>query len=140
MAARDLLPSRRGVVAIVVASVVLGLLSFAYRWLDDLAREHAGRMGIRLVEEMTSALSAALLLPFVIGFARRFSVTRATLWPRLLVHLGAATVWSGALTTLRWGSRTLVCWLFGMPHTTTGSCRSATRWSTRMTSSGTPSS
>jgi two-component sensor histidine kinase len=115
MRSRGWLPSRREVAAIVVACTVLGLLSFAYRWLDDLAREHYGRMGIRFVEEMTSALAAAAIVPFVVGFARRYPVTRADLWRRLALNFAAASAMSLAMTTIRWGARSLVCWLAGMP-------------------------
>jgi two-component system, LytTR family, sensor kinase len=114
MPARDLIPSRRDVILIVVVCVAMGLLSFSYRGLDDLARDHHGRMASRFIEEMTSALSGALLLPFVVWFARRFKVTRATLWARLPLHLLAATAWSGTLTTLRWVTRIVVFQLAGL--------------------------
>jgi two-component system, LytTR family, sensor kinase len=114
MRSRDLIPSRRAMLAIVVACIAMGLLSFSYRGLDDLAREHSGRMTGRFVEEMTSALSGALLLPFAVWFARRFKVTRSALWTRLPIHLLAATAWSGTLTTLRWISRAVIFPLAGL--------------------------
>ena len=115
MTQRGWLPSRREGAVILAGCAAMGLLSFGYRWLDDLAREHYGRMGLRFVEEMTSALAAAAIVPFVVAFARRYPVTRAALWSRLALHFGAASAMSIAMTTIRWGARAFVCWIAGMP-------------------------
>jgi hypothetical protein len=48
---------------------VLCFLSFSYRYLDDLSRQHAGTFGRRLLGEGTAVYSVFLLLPFVLLFA-----------------------------------------------------------------------
>ena len=48
-----------------------GLLLFTYKYLDDLAREHPGTFLVRLLEEMTGAYTAALLVPLIGAGAAR---------------------------------------------------------------------
>src|SRR4029079_478277 len=98
MRQRELFPSRRDIVWISVLCLGLGLLSFSYRGLDDLARNAHGHMPTRFIEELSSATSAAVLLPFLIWFARCFPVSRAAVWRRLGLHLAGAVAWSGVLT------------------------------------------
>ncbi len=114
MRVRELIPSRRTAALLAAVCLTTGLLSFAYRWFDDLAREHEGRMGIRFVEEMTSSLASALLLPFLLWLARRYPLTRATLATRIPLHLLGATVFSCVFTTLRWGFRSAAFPLVGL--------------------------
>src|SRR4051812_26018520 len=114
MRARDLLRPSRDAVAILAACVAIGLLSFGYRGLDDLARDHHGNAVGRFIEEMSSMIASAALIPFVLAFVRRYRVTKATLWQRLGAYFVAAVAWSGLLTSARWGMRSLVYPLVGL--------------------------
>lgn len=106
--------TRRRIALILLATTCFGLLSFGYRGLDDLAREHYGRMLGRFLEEMTGAYSGALLVPFVFWFARRFPVSRSRFWAWLGAHLLVATAGSVVLTSLRWAFRSALYPLFGL--------------------------
>ncbi|HST21761.1 MAG TPA: histidine kinase [Blastocatellia bacterium] len=90
-----------------------GLLIFAYKYLDDLARERPGHLLGTFVEEMTGAYSAAILFPFLLIFARRFPVNRDNWFQRLPVHLVAMTLFSLAHTTLIFITRNAIAYMAG---------------------------
>jgi len=50
----------------------LGLLGFSYRFLDDLARGVSGTFEPHLIEQMTGAYTAAVMIPIVRFLTRRF--------------------------------------------------------------------
>jgi two-component system, LytTR family, sensor kinase len=79
---------------------IIGLLSFGYKYFDDLARERAGTFLPRFAEEMTGAYAAALLFPFILKFARRFRLGKRNWVGRLPAHLVAMIVFSVAHTTM----------------------------------------
>src|SRR5215471_15446366 len=82
------------------AFALIFLLSFFYRYLDDLARGHSGTFTVRLIEELTGCYSWGLLFLLVLKFARRFRIN-ARNWPRRLpVYLLAAVVFSLLHTTM----------------------------------------
>ncbi|MBV8373938.1 MAG: hypothetical protein JO302_00355, partial [Candidatus Eremiobacteraeota bacterium] len=64
---------RLGTIALLAALfTTIGLLFFSYHFLDDLARGKAGTALPRLIEEMTGAYSAVIVLPITIWISRRF--------------------------------------------------------------------
>ena len=86
-------------------ATLLGLLSFAYYWLDDVARGYPTPALEPLVEEVTGAWGAVLLAPLGIRVARRYPPTR---YAHLPVHLGALLALSAAATTWNWVVRSLL--------------------------------
>jgi LytS/YehU family sensor histidine kinase len=95
-------------------STIIGLLLFSYRYLDDLTRAQHGTLAPRLIEEMTGAYGAMILVPGVIWIARRFRPDRAH-WARYLsVHLIAVITFSALHTTLNALSRNLIFPLAGL--------------------------
>lgn len=85
----------------------IGLLFFSYHYLDDLARGQSGTLLHRFIEEMTGAYTAAVLMPFVIWFARRFP------WPAQIL---GALLYSIVHTSLMAISRTILFPLTGLGH------------------------
>jgi signal transduction histidine kinase len=95
-------------------ATALGLLQFAYRYLDDLTRDHPGTFGMRLLEEATGSYAGLLLLVGLVWLARRFPLGRAS-WRRSLpVHLAGFIACTVLLTLLRWGSRAALAPLVGL--------------------------
>jgi len=95
-------------------STAIFLLSFSYRYLDDLARARTGTFADRLIEEATGAYSATLLLLLVAKFARRFRLNGEN-WLRLApVHLFGAMAFSALHTTIMAVSRKVIFPLAGM--------------------------
>jgi two-component system, LytTR family, sensor kinase len=93
---------------------VIGALGFWYRYLDDLAREHYGTLGRRLLEESTGVYTAFALLPLIFALCRRLPWSAAT-WPRTLaVHVAGAIGYSLAHTTLMAVTRAVIFPLAGM--------------------------
>jgi two-component system, LytTR family, sensor kinase len=78
----------------------IGFFSFSYRYLDDLARGHAGTFPRRLLEEATGVYSVLLLLPLVLRFARVYLFEKKG-WLRLAgKHVVGAVAFSAAHTTI----------------------------------------
>lgn len=84
---------------------LLGLLSFAYYWLDDVVRGNPTPPLEPLVEELTGYWGAVLLAPLGIRLARRYPP--ALHW-RMLAHAGGLLGLSAASTTWNWGARSLL--------------------------------
>ncbi len=114
--AKDLTLGRGKVVAALDVSIftALGLLFFSYKYLDDLARARTGTFLRRLIEEMTAAYGVALLLPFLVMFARRYRLQSQNWLRRLPLHLLALVIFSLAHTTLNGLSRYLLFPLAGL--------------------------
>lgn len=96
--------------------IYTGLLFFLfeYKYLDDLAREHAGTFGRRLLEEGTGVYSAFLLLPLVLLFARYY-LFKCTGWvQRIAWHVTGTIVFSFLHTTLMAVSRYIIAPLVGL--------------------------
>jgi two-component system LytT family sensor kinase len=94
----------RGRAAVWLASFVVftvaGVLSFYYRYLDDVARSRPDTFGRRLIEESTGAYAALFLFIGVIALYMRFPVDRKE-WRRSApVHAVAAILYSLAHTSL----------------------------------------
>jgi two-component system, LytTR family, sensor kinase len=86
-------------------ATVLGLLSFAYYWLDDVVRGNPTPALEPLVEELTGYWGAVFLVPIGIRLARRHPC--GVHW-RILIHAGALVALSAASTTWNWGARSLL--------------------------------
>jgi sensor histidine kinase YesM len=74
-----------------LVATVLGGLGLSYRYLDDLARGHAGTFPQRLVEEATGVYAAFVLLPLVFRVAR-FALFERRGWTRRIAALLIAAV------------------------------------------------
>jgi len=99
---------------IFLISTALGLLLFAYKYLDFAARGYKIPFGLPLIEELTGAWSAGLLFPFVARLARLFPLDRRG-WPaRLPVHLLGVVAFSAVHTCIMWSSRTVIVPWFGL--------------------------
>jgi two-component system, LytTR family, sensor kinase len=110
------MPTRRLplVVRLIPVFTVLGIGAFLYRYLDDLARHHAGTFQRRLLEEATGVYSALVIVPIVVGITRRVPWTRER-WPRAaLAHAGGAILFTLLHTTLMALSRAVISPLLGM--------------------------
>ena len=92
-------------------TTALGLLSFAYYWLDDVARGGHGTPLAPLIEEVTGAWMILLLAPLGIRLARRYP---PRLHPSMLAHVAGLLGLSAAATTWNWGIRSLLFPLFGL--------------------------
>ena len=90
------------------------LSSFLYRYLDDLARHRTGTAPQRLLEELTGVATALVIIPIVLGIARRVPWTRAG-WPRAaLAHAGGALAYTVLHTSLISLTRAVVSPLAGL--------------------------
>jgi two-component system, LytTR family, sensor kinase len=90
------------------------MLSFAYHYLDDLARGERHTFSRRMLEEMSGAYSAALLFPALLWVARRIRFRRDN-WMRMLpLHLLTMVVFSFCVTSLMAISRNLLAPLLGL--------------------------
>jgi two-component system, LytTR family, sensor kinase len=89
-------------------------LFFNYRYLDDLARERAGTLAMRLLEEGTGSYTGFVLLPFVLWAARLYVLRRRGWAQIVLLHVAGAVAFSAAHTTLMAVSRGLIAPLVGL--------------------------
>ena len=102
------------VVRLLPLFVAIGVFAFLYRYLDDLARHHQGTAPARFLEEFTGVLSALVIVPIILGVARRVPWTHSG-WPRaLLANLGGAILYTVLHTTLMGASRAVLAPLFGL--------------------------
>jgi two-component system, LytTR family, sensor kinase len=92
----------------------LGFLNFAYRYLDDLARDHPHTFGIRLFEEGTGAYAALALFPALLWAVRKFRIRRDNWWKTFPLNLLVMVAFSICDTTLMALSRKLLAPLFGL--------------------------
>jgi two-component system, LytTR family, sensor kinase len=108
-------PSRWTILAIWFGvSTAIFLLTFSYRYLDDLANAQTGTFAIRFIEQSTGVYSATLLFFLVINFARRFRLNRSNWWRLLSVHLIGIVIFSAIHTTFMAISRRAIFFLAGM--------------------------
>lgn len=92
----------------------IGFLNFAYRYLDDLARQHPHTLGIRLFEEFTGAYAALALFPALLWLVRRFRIRANNWWITIPANLLVMAAFSLCDTTLMAISRRLLAPLFGL--------------------------
>lgn len=93
---------------------LVGLLTFGYVYLDDLTRQHTGTLSRRLLEQITGAYSAFLLLPIILRYTRNFLFSCRPWFVRLGLHLLGATAYSLVHTSLMAISRWTLSPLLGM--------------------------
>ena len=103
-----------GAAATFLLFTTIGLLFFAYKYLDFVARAQSTSIRAPLIEELTGAYVAALLFPLIVRFCRRYPPDR-THWARfLLLQAGGMTFFSMAKTIGQAVSRKLLFPLFGL--------------------------
>ncbi len=96
------------------AFTALGLLMFAHLYLDVLVRGRSEPAAVKLIEELTGALGAAVCLLPAVRLAR---LGRGAGWPPLRVaaaHAAMLPVFSALHTTSNWGTRSALFPLFGL--------------------------
>jgi two-component system, LytTR family, sensor kinase len=93
---------------------LIALLTFGYVYLDDLTRQHTGTLSRRLLEQITGAYSALLLLPLILRYTRAFLFSSRPWFVRLGYHLLGATTYSLIHTSLMAVSRWTLSPLLGM--------------------------
>ena len=96
------------------AFAALGLLMFAHFYLDVLARGRTEPAGVKLIEELTSSLGAAVCLLPAVWLARR---SRSAGWAPVGIvaaHIAMLPAFSALHTTWNWASRSLVFPLAGL--------------------------
>src|SRR5690606_18656898 len=74
----------------------IGLLMFVRDWLDQLAAGERPRVWVTLVEELTGAWLAVLLVPLVVRLVRRFRPPARHRWLYLPLHAGGALAFGAA--------------------------------------------
>ncbi len=92
----------------------IAFLSFNYKYLDDLARQHSGTLLRRLLEETTGVYSFFILLPMAFHFARIYLFERKGWLRQFLMHLATGVGFSIAHTTLMAASRHVLAPLMGL--------------------------
>lgn len=92
----------------------MGLLNFAYFYLDNVTRGVDDPMLEPFIEEMTSMYGVALLIPLLVWLAFRFRLDRPGRLARLPVHLLGLAVFSMAHTFWNWGARLAIFPLAGL--------------------------
>ena len=96
----------------VSVTTVMGLLSFAYHYLDVFVRARSEPYHQTLIEELTSAYGIILIFPIIAWSARRLRTKR---WPAALAaHIGLAALLSFLATSWRWGTRAGAYRLLGL--------------------------
>jgi len=92
----------------------IAFLSFNYKYLDDLARQHSGTLLRRLLEETTGVYSFFILLPVAFHFAHIYLFERKGWLRQALMHLATGVGFSVAHTTLMALSRRVLAPLLGL--------------------------
>jgi two-component system, LytTR family, sensor kinase len=92
----------------------VGLLEFAYRYLDTVTRAQHESPLIKLIEEVTGAYSAFTFLPVVVWMTRRYPLEWGTWVRNLPKHAGALVVGAIYATSFMWGTRVLLFPIFGL--------------------------
>jgi two-component system LytT family sensor kinase len=113
----------RGWAILFLLYTALAVLFFLYHYLDDLAREHTGTFGLRILEEFTGVYTVFLLLPLVLRLADLY-LFKSIGWLRLIsCHLAAAVGFSFLHTSLMALSRWLLSPLVGLGSYNYGAMR-----------------
>ncbi len=95
-------------------STAIGLLSFGYRYFDDLARSKSGTLSQRLIEQLTGVYCAAVLFPLIVKLARRYPLQKGSRLRRLPAHLLAMVIFSLLHTSLIAVTREVIFPLAGL--------------------------
>jgi len=97
---------RLWIVALVFWTMV-GILAFAYQYLDVFVRGRTEPFTEKLVEELTGGYGTGLLFPFIVWLARALRGRGLRWYGILSAHLAAIPVYSALHTTWNWLSRIL---------------------------------
>jgi two-component system, LytTR family, sensor kinase len=106
-------PTRTWLLLFILFTLV-AFFTFGYVYLDDLTRQHAGTLSRRLLEQVTGAYSAFLLLPLILRYSRTLLFSPRHWLIRVGLHLLGATAYSAIHTTLMAVSRWTLAPLLGM--------------------------
>ena len=93
---------------------LIAFFTFGYVFLDDLTRQHSGTLSRRLLEQVTGAYSAFVLLPLILRYARSLLFSSRPWLARVGLHLLGATAYSAVHTTMMAVSRWTLAPLLGM--------------------------
>ena len=93
---------------------LIAFFTFGYVYLDDLTRQHQGTLSRRLLEQITGAYSAFVLLPLILRYARSLLFSSRHWLVRFGLHLLGATVYSAIHTSMMAVSRWTLSPLLGM--------------------------
>lgn len=111
--ARPLTPTRIVVWSLLV-TLAMAFLTFAYKYLDDVASGESRPAMAPLLEELTGHLGGALILIPLVLWSRRLGLPGWN-WPaRVAWHGAGIIVYSALHTTLNWLSREALFPLFGL--------------------------
>lgn len=108
------LPTWRLVAIGLGATVVMGLLTIAYRHLDSVAHGVEKPLLVPAVEELTGHLGGVLLLAPLVLFAGGVGIARRPWTTRLAFHSVAVLLYSTLHTTLNWLGRKALFPLLGL--------------------------
>lgn len=107
-------PGRWQGVLFASAVTAVGLLLFAYRYLDAVATGSHRRWLDALACELTGAWASGVLFLGVRKVARGFRLDQPGGWRHLPVHAGALLLYAFSATSLMWGSRLVLFPLLGL--------------------------
>ena len=106
--------SKKACLLALLGFTAFGLLSFEYRYLDDLARGHAHTFAMRMFEEMTGAYVGLIIFAPLVWIVRTTRIHRDN-WVRTLpMNLLALVAFSACDTALMSLARRLLAPLFGL--------------------------
>ncbi|HLK04269.1 MAG TPA: histidine kinase [Candidatus Acidoferrum sp.] len=108
------LSPRRTWFLLFILFTLIAFFTFGYVYLDDLTRQHSGTLSRRLLEQITGAYSAFVLLPLILRYARSLVFSSRPWFARVGFHLLGATVYSAVHTTMMAVSRWTLAPLLGM--------------------------
>ena len=100
-------------VAAFVGALLVSLLLFWYKYLDDLVRDHPGTLPSRLIEELTGGLYCVPLIVAIATIGWYYPLDRGRWRKSLPVHIATVILFSVAHTSLNWGARLVLFPLFG---------------------------
>lgn len=110
----SLLKPTRIVAWSLLVTLAMALLTFAYKYLDDVARGESRPAAAPLLEELTGHLGGALILIPLVLWSRQIGFA-GWRWPaRAAWHGAGIVVYSALHTTLNWLSREALFPLFGL--------------------------
>lgn len=90
------------------------LLEFAYRYLDDVARQKDVAWQIPFIEQATGCYAAVVILLLAVWTVRRYPLDSSAWARHLPMHFGIVICGSVVHTTLNWGLRSLIFPIAGL--------------------------
>lgn len=94
----------------------IGIFFALHYYLSDVAAHVTGTLGQHLLEEMTGAYGAMLLVPFMGMLAMRFPFSRGRVWAALAANVAGLIAYTLAHTTIIYAMRAAFGPLFGMHY------------------------